>query len=204
MTVFITFVLDETGSMQSVKEETINGFNQYLLDLNKDLTDVVFSLLKFDSQEMNWVHKGVPISEVNELTAETYVPRSATPLWDAFGLAITEMEEVARREDDKVIISVLTDGFENASKKFTVEQVKGLVEKHPDWAINFLGADMDAWGDVGKNISMTRGQTFSYDGSGEGVTMAFNAMSKGTTAFAQGTITVSDFYEGSLTTEEEE
>lgn len=192
MTVYITFVLDETGSMSGVRKDTIGGFNTYLQDLNKDLTDVKFSLLKFNSQHKTWRHKDVKLTSVKKLSEETYVPAGMTPLWDAFGLAITRMESVANKPDDKVIISVLTDGFENASNEFSAENVKSLIEKHPDWAINFLGADMDAWGDVGNSLGMSMGQTFSY--TGENSEEAYLASSRGTIAFASGQTTVNNFF----------
>jgi len=192
MTTYIMFVLDETGSMSSVKQETIAGFNSYIKELRAELDDVKFSFMKFDSTEMNWVYRDVDLSFVKKLSDKNYSPRSMTPLWDAFGLAINEMEERDIKKKDKVIISVLTDGHENASKEFTPDDVAKMIKEHKDWAINFLGANMDAWGDVGRGLGMSLGSTLTFDQNDMSGT--FSAVGVSTVAYAKGETTVDTFY----------
>lgn len=195
MTTYITFVLDETGSMQRVKQDTIGGFNSYLAKLKEELKDVKFSFLKFNTAKKEWVYEGVDLGYVAELNDDNYRPSNATPLWDAFALGITKTEEIADNlsEEDKVIISVLTDGLENSSVEYTQHEVKKLIEEHSDWAINFLGADMDAWNDVSKNIGISAGATLDFDSDDIVGTMSINAGS--TVSFARGETTVNSFYE---------
>ena len=193
MATYITFVLDETGSMSSVKQETIVGFNSYIKELKKELKDVKFSFMKFDSVEMNWVYKDVDLLFVKKLNDKNYNPRSMTPLWDAFGLAIKDMEQKKLKENDKIIITVLTDGFENASKEFTPEDVASMIKKHKDWAINFLGANMDAWGDVGRRLGMFMGATMTFDQTD--MVGTFNSVRHSTVAYAKGETTADTFYQ---------
>ena len=192
MATYITFVLDETGSMSSIKEETIAGFNSYVKELRKELDDVRFSFMKFDSEEMNWVYRDVDLLFVKKLSDKNYKPRAMTPLWDAFGLAIKDMEKKKVKKDDKVIISVLTDGHENDSKEFTAKEVAKMVKEHKDWAINFLGADMDAWGDVGRGLGMAKGSTFTFSGSDIEGTLGVAASAS--VSYARGETTVDTFY----------
>lgn len=199
MTTYIVFVLDETGSMSSVKDDTIGGFNTYIEDLERELKDVNFSLMKFDSTHKTWVYKGVETKYVKPLNENTYTPGAWTPLWDAFASGIHRAEEQDIKEGDKVIISVLTDGQENDSKEFTREDVKALIAKHPDWAINFLGANMDAWDDVGRGLGMSIGSTLTFDQSD--MVGTFNAVSRSTVAYAKGETTVDTFYKESDTVE---
>ena len=194
MATYVTFVLDETGSMSSCKEETIAGFNLYIKELQKELKDVKFSFMKFDSQEMNWVYKDVDIAFVKKLKKDTYIPRSFTPLWDAFGLAIQYNEEKEFKKKDKIIITILTDGQENASEEFDAKSVGKLVKKHKDWAINFLGANMDAFGDVGQQIYMTQGSTMTFNQ--DDMVGAFSGVGASTVAYAKGETTVDNFYDG--------
>lgn len=164
MTTYITFVLDETGSMVSVKNETITGFNDYIKTMRKELDgeDIKFSLMKFNSIRKDFLFLDVGLFDVPELSNINYIPSSFTPLYDAFGYALQQMETKDLSPDDKVIITVLTDGEENSSRDFTAEQVKSMIGDHPDWQISFLGADIDAWA-TGSTLGLTRGQTYSYD-----------------------------------------
>ena len=203
MTTYITFVLDETGSMWGVRDDTIGGFNTYITDLRNNLKHVRFSLLKFNSNKKEWIHDKIGLSKVALLSEKTYIPTDGTPLWDAFGAAITRMETIELEPDDKVIISVLTDGMENSSVEFDASTIKALIEKHPDWAINFLGANMDAWDDVGRGLGMSRGATLTF--SKDAISETYCSMSNATINFAEGKTSVDNFYtEGSTAKESEE
>ena len=201
MTTYITFVLDETGSMSCCKEETIAGFNSYIKELRDELKDTKFSFMKFNSKEMNWVYKDVDLTFVKKLSDKNYKPKTMTPLWDAFGLAVQNMEEKDIKEKDKVIITVLTDGFENFSKEFTADSVAKMISEHKDWAINFLGADMDAWEDVGRGLGMSKRSTYTFNSADIEETLGFAGTS--TVAYAKGETTVNTFYSGSSIAKEE-
>ena len=197
MTTYITFVMDETGSMSMLKDEAISGFNKYIDDLKKDLKGRTnFSLMLFDSTQMRWHIIDKPIKDVTHLNEDTYRPGAMTPLWDAVAEAILLTEDrIKGKKNPKVVITILTDGYENASRKYTTKAVKEMIESHKDWAINFLGANMDAWGVAG-DIGIDTGSVMNFAFTGSGLSAGFRSASLATTSFAQGKTTAQNFYEG--------
>lgn len=109
-TTLVAFLLDRTGSMETVKKETIGGFNGYLDELAKkpEAKSVLFHMTQFDSQSIDRVHDCVPLNRVARLTDETFQPRAWTPLYDAIGKTIREIEDKAKGR--KVLFVTLTDG----------------------------------------------------------------------------------------------
>lgn len=164
-TTHVTFVLDETGSMESIKDDTIGGFNAYLDTLKEEKGAVKFTLLKFDSNRVDKVCVDTPIAEVPRLTNETYQPGAMTPLIDASYKAIeATAEKVKGKKNPKVIVVIQTDGYENASTEHTREDLAALVkEKTADgWVFTFLGAGIDAFG-AAANYGIAASNTMSYD-----------------------------------------
>ncbi|NIP23783.1 MAG: VWA domain-containing protein, partial [Phycisphaerae bacterium] len=114
---YVSFILDETGSMLSVKDQTISGYNEYL-DTLKQEKDVLFTLTKFNSAKVEVVYDAVKIKDVELLTADTYHPTATTPLYDAIGTTITSLEKATKNKKGKKLVVIQTDGLENASKEF--------------------------------------------------------------------------------------
>jgi len=167
-TTIVSFLLDRTGSMEAIKDETIGGFNAYLDALEAEAGDlVVFTLLQFDSQSIDTLYSGAKLSDVKRLTPETYQPRAYTPLIDACFKTIKATEEtIARRRDKaRVIVVFQTDGQENASREHNIEELRDLVErrKAEGWQFIFLGADMDAYETAG-NFGILKEATLAYSG----------------------------------------
>ena len=111
-TTVVSFLLDETGSMQAIKGDTVGGFNAYVETLQKAGADIVFSLVSFNSHETRPRYVAEPIDTVEPLTDDTYRPRATTPLIDAAVTIINATEDaVTKRDDDPhVVIVVQTDG----------------------------------------------------------------------------------------------
>lgn len=179
----IVCLLDRTGSMQRIVSDTCGAFDTFIAeqrDLNSD-DRVLVSLYQFDynygDDIVETVYERKPVSAVPPLTLK---PRGGTPLNDALGDTITlvGMQLNAVDEDKrpgKVIFVIMTDGEENASHKFTNEQVKALVNHQRDtysWEFVFLGAGIDAFA-VGAGYGFHRGQTFSVAATGEGIRSAY-------------------------------
>ncbi|HOE62558.1 MAG TPA: vWA domain-containing protein [Candidatus Sumerlaeota bacterium] len=153
----ITVILDRTGSMEDIRDDTIGGFNSYL-EKSKELPGIVtFTLVQFDSQDpYEILQRFVPIAFVPPLTRETYIPRATTPLYDAIGYGINDLENCISelKEGDrpaKVIFVIITDGQENASHKFSKKQIEKMIKKHSDkdgWQFIFLSADLEAMSDA--------------------------------------------------------
>ena len=164
----VSFLLDRTGSMETIKAETIGGFNAYLDALEREAGDLVaFTLLQFDSQSIDTLYSGAKLSAVARLTPETYQPRAYTPLIDACVKTIKVTEEtIARRRDkSRVIVVFQTDGEENASREHKIEELRDLIErrKAEGWQFIFLGADMNAY-KTASNFGILKESTMAYSG----------------------------------------
>jgi len=158
----VCLVLDETGSMESVRDQTISGYNEYLATLKKQ-GNTVFTLVKFDSTKVETVHDAVPIKDVPELTMDTYVPGQMTPLYDAIGRTIKTVDTLKGKPN--VIFTILTDGYENASVEYSNTQIADMITERQDkrgWTFAFLGANQDAWA-VSQGLGMVRGNTMTYN-----------------------------------------
>lgn len=161
----VNFVLDQSGSMQSCLSETISGFNEWLLNLQNDNKAThEMSLTKFNSGDID-VSPVKNVKDVRELTTSTFLPAHLTPLYDAVGDAIKETERhVRNNQNSQVTIVILTDGYENASREWSQENVKKLIERkqREDWTFLFLGAGEDAW-QAGFNLGVPKGNTAIFN-----------------------------------------
>lgn len=177
----VCFLLDSTGSMLQVKEETIIGFNQYV-DKLKEQRGVKMLLTKFNSI---YIDVGTPVSinKIDHLTAETYIPDNATPLYDAIGRTIKEASE--NEDGQKVVVTIMTDGLENASREYTKDGIFQLIEskKKAGWQFVFLGANQDAYA-VGGGLGISRAGTHTYDQTR--TVQTFAAAAAATTRYAEG------------------
>lgn len=178
----VTFVLDETGSMQSIKDDTIGGFNSYLETLKAGKGEIRFSLVKFDSNKIERVCVDLPVKEVKPLSGETYQPGAATPLIDVCYKSIKATEEKAKKKDNVAIV-IQTDGLENASTEYTSSDLTALVKEKTEagWSFTFIGAGIDAFSQAGKfGIAAASTMTYDRDKSAQ----AFAASARGTMAYA--------------------
>lgn len=142
----IAVLLDETGSMERTKLQTIEAFNKYVRDTKKDKTakGARFTLVTFNSLKRVTLHDSVSLSDVKELTTEMYAPIGSTPLYDS----MFEMSELVEKSGaKKVLFVVITDGEENSSSKHTREETFRLIEskQKEGWTFIYLGADVDLW-----------------------------------------------------------
>lgn len=149
----IHFLLDETGSMQSIREDTLGGLNRFIEEqkavAEEEGTEIDMTLWTFNSRTRETRYETVPIEEATPLSPEDYAPRAQTPLIDASVETISLAETRASKHDpDQVVVVVLTDGKENASTENTSEELEALIEKKREagWEFVFLGVGIDAWG----------------------------------------------------------
>ncbi len=162
----VTFLLDRTGSMEAIRDDTIGGFNAYLDGLkgNGD-AHIDFTLVQFDSMSIDKICVAVPVGEVQRLTRDTYQPRASTPLIDAAVKTINAVEESLRsRPADKVVICIQTDGQENASTEHTWDELNALVKEKAakGWQFNFMGVGIDAY-EQGARMGISPAATMAYD-----------------------------------------
>ena len=173
----ITVILDRTGSMESIRADTIGGFNSFLAEHKRLPTQVTLTLVQFDSLDpYEVVHAYAPIVAVPELTEKTFVPRASTPLFDAIGRGIVDLDTRLRsmpvdQRPARIIFVIVTDGQENSSHEFTGAQVRSMVTERraAGWQIVFLSADEGAIASgesVGVRAEQSMGVMKSSRGSG--------------------------------------
>lgn len=168
----IAVLLDRSGSMGAVKDETISGFNYFLKEQKAVGDNAFFTLVQFDSQSTDVVHEARPVRDVPDLNQDTYQPRGSTPLLDALGETINSTGKTLAaipeaNRPDKVVFVVITDGEENASHKFTKTQVKEMIDHQTakyNWQFVYLGANQDAFAEAGAvGISVANAADFAAE-----------------------------------------
>ena len=170
----VVFILDRSGSMTGLEADTIGGFNSTLKKQKEKGGKVLWSTVLFDDRH-EVIHDRVPIDKIEPLTEREYYVRGCTALLDAIGRAIHHIGNVhkyARSEDvpEKTLFVITTDGMENASRDYTYEKVKHMIQRQTEkygWEFMFLGANMDAVSVAGRmGIRPDRAATFINDDIG--------------------------------------
>lgn len=184
----ITVVLDRSGSMEIVKDDTIGGFNTFLKE-QKSGPPARITLHQFDD-EFETVIDGQDVHKAQPLTSKTYVPRGWTALLDAIGRAINHTGnrlEKAFEQNRKVVFVIITDGEENRSKEFTREKVMEMIQHQKDkyaWQFVFLGANQDAI-KAARDIGLSRGVAMNYAANAAGTKQVFNAIASNVRSYAE-------------------
>lgn len=173
-------ILDKSGSMSSVRDVTISGFNeqiQTIQSLEKKYPNQKYfvSLLTFNDEiQENYIDR--PASEIPEITVKDYQPKNGTALLDAMGFGISKLEDKLSpdmNDSNKIVtavIIVMTDGQENSSKTWSIPKVKELVDrlsKNDKWTISFIGANQDAVL-MGSSLGVNLSNSMNYSDSVRG------------------------------------
>lgn len=200
----VVFVLDDSGSMQSVRSEMISAYNEFVdaqkTDADKNKIPTYVSLYKFDGVNVTCVYSYTPVEHVSPLTKETYDPHGMTNLYDGIGGVLMEINkrlaETPKTKRDSILVAILTDGAENSSKVFSSADVKQMVSKAEDanWGFQFFGANVDAFA-VGGNLGFHSQNTMQFNVQNVGATMrAASRMSNDMKmAYARGLDTISAY-----------
>ncbi len=149
-TTLVAFLLDRSGSMQCIKQETIGGFNGYLDEMLKkpESRNIRFNFTQFDTVGIDQLCDCVPLKDVAKLNDSTFEPRGGTPLYDAIGRTIRYIEGKAATLKAKVLFVTLTDGQENSSSEWSQATIKTLIkekEVNDKWTFSYVGIGPDAW-----------------------------------------------------------
>lgn len=147
----IIAILDRSGSMASIEREAIGSFNNFLSEQKKVPGDVKMTTVLFDDQ-YEILNDGVMLTDIPDLNDKTFVPRGMTALYDAVGKTITTVSErlsktTKSKMPAKVIMLILTDGAENASKEYNSSKIKELIDTKKDWEFIYLASDMTQFKD---------------------------------------------------------
>jgi hypothetical protein len=159
------FLLDRSGSMQSIKSDTEGGFTAFIDEQRRTSGECRVTLAQFDNH-YDVVYADRPIADVPALDLQ---PRGSTALLDAMGRLVTDAGArlAAMHEDQRpasVIVAIMTDGLENASREWTHPAIKALVEQQTQqygWQFMYMGADQDAI-EVGRNIGVAAANSITY------------------------------------------
>ena len=176
-------VIDRSGSMQSIRDDAIGGFNTFLKETKG--AGQKWWVWLFDTQGIDLIQDGVASSKVEKLTAENFVPRACTPLYDAVGAAIAKAKQV--RKTKLNILMVLTDGKENSSKEWSAKAVKKELTRLADeenWQVIFVAVGAEAWDetarfDMGVVIRNTRSKKSIRQAHGHVAAASMDYMSEG-------------------------
>lgn len=191
----ISFVLDRSGSMQSLRTDTIGGFNRFLEDQQTVPGKATMTLVQFDTMGIDTMQNATDIKSVPKLSMETYVPRDGTPLYDAIGKTIEETGAFLKNTSEsdrpaKVVFVVMTDGMENASTKFDLKRVREMIEHQKTaykWEFVFMGANIDSYA-VGGSVGVAGANTMNFAANSSGVKFAYAGTSSNLRKFRTGAV----------------
>ena len=173
ITVYNVIILDKSGSMSSIARQAVDGVNETIGSIksaqekNPDQKHIV-TLVAFCGCEMKTIYDNVPVAEVKPLTDKDYRPCCMTPLYDAVGTTITRVHALKSKEDDSLaLVTIITDGYENASREYSLTAISTLIESYKDqgWQFTYIGADHDVE-QVAFSLNIQHHLTFSKTAAG--------------------------------------
>ena len=168
--IFNLIIIDESGSMYSIKKAAIDNVNETIQTIHSaqkkhEEQEHYVTLVTFNN-EVKSIYECVPVNDVEELTDETYCPNCSTALYDAMGFSLNALRNKVAQED-KVLVTIVTDGEENASMEYNGKAIKALVDelKSKGWVFAYIGANQDVEA-VAATISITN--VLSFEATNEG------------------------------------
>lgn len=208
--ILVSMVLDRSGSMSSMRDDTIGGVNTTVKDVRTNkAVPTHFMLTQFDSEGIDTVYDGIDVDQLpeNVLTQDNFVPRGSTPLYDAVGKAIGATEKKAQELGADVIMVVVTDGGENCSREWTLDTVRQAIADHErdhQWVFSYIGLGAAAWN---ATASMSQGTLSATNvrrsfATPQSAVASFQALSNSVSTYtmsetpAERTGFQNDFYQG--------
>ena len=180
----IVFILDRSGSMAGLEDDTIGGFNAMIEKQKAAPGDAIVSTVLFDNRT-DVIHDRVDIKIVQPMTSKDYYVRGCTALLDAVGKSIHHIGNVhkyAREEDrpEKTLFVITTDGMENASREYTYDRVRQMIQRQKEkygWEFLFLGANIDAAKEAAR-FGITEDRAANYHADSVGTAVIYEAVSE--------------------------
>lgn len=188
----IICIIDKSGSMDALKNETISGLNNFIKSQQAEESACNFSLVQFN-QELSPTIVRRPIKQVATLQPNDYQPNGYTALYDALGITLKKAMETiftlpAELKPNKVMVFIITDGLENASRHYSKAFVQDLISKlttNNKWEFEFFGANINSYAEA-ENIGVTREKANNWEFNKNGVDGMMNSMSEKASAFRKG------------------
>lgn len=175
-------IIDRSGSMDEIKSDAIGGFNFFVRSQKEFEGETALSLILFNDN-YNVVYDGRDIKEIPILDEKNYIPNGTTAMLDAIGITVDNVGErlfktSEAERPEKVIVAILTDGLENASKEYSYEQIAAKVKLQQEiynWDFVFLAANQDAVV-AAEKIAIRQEDAVNFETSSQGTSKAFNLM----------------------------
>lgn len=179
----LVFILDRSGSMSGLEEDTIGGFNSMIKKQKKEEGEALISTVLFDNVS-EVLHDRINIREIRPMTETDYTVRGCTALLDAIGGAIHHIGNIhkyARPEDvpEHTMFVITTDGLENASRRYASDKVKQMIERQKEkygWEFLFLGANIDAV-ETAKSFGISEARAVNYHADSKGTQLNYQVVS---------------------------
>jgi hypothetical protein len=193
----VTMLLDRSGSMGSIKAQTLAAINSYLGELRTAASDIRFSLVQFDTDHQDGMalektFVGAAVKDVRDLTDADFHPRGMTPLLDAIQTTIGAVQtSLLGRDDIKCVFVIQTDGMENASREATWASVQALIDAKTKagWEFLFMGAGLkEQTYSMADRLGVTRDKTLSYGTDMAETQAAFAATAANIRGYSEGTL----------------
>lgn len=175
MNIYNVIILDESGSMSPLYNETLCSVNEVLCGIRRDQQNYpdqrhYVTIVTFEGRGMEGVktrRDRVPIDIIKDFTKEDYRPGGCTPLFDAMGKTLSELEGRIF-PDDKVLATIITDGYENASQSYSREDIRALTDslREKGWTLSYLGANQDAV-EVARDLNIPN--SFKFEATEDGL-----------------------------------
>jgi len=184
----LAFILDRSGSMSGLESDTIGGFNAMIARQKKEEGVAYVTTVLFDTR-IERLHDRMKLEDVPVMTGRDYVPGGCTALLDAVGTTVHHIAQIhryARPEDvpEKTVVVITTDGMENASRRYRLDEIKRLIEHEKEkygWEFLFLGANIDAVG-TAADLGISADRTTNFMADTVGVELSFHAVSEAVSA----------------------
>lgn len=178
------FILDMSGSMDNLRSDTIGGYNTLINQQKNETGDANVTTVLFDDRYIV-LHDNVNIHDVPEMTTKEYSPLGMTAMLDAIGRTINSVgQRLASTPEEKrpakIVVTIVTDGYENASKEFTYSKIKEMIKHQREkysWIFTFIGANIDT-AEVGDNLGIDAKLSKCYTASADGTASVYAAASK--------------------------
>lgn len=180
----LVFILDRSGSMSGLEDDTIGGFNSMLEKQKKEAGDAIITTVLFDDK-YELLHDRINIKGISSITDKEYYVRGSTALLDAIGMTINKIVNVQRQTSKEnqaknVIFVIITDGMENSSREYSYDQIKTMIEHEKNnynWEFIFLGANIDAI-ETAERFGINKDRAANFHADSEGTQLNYKVVSE--------------------------
>ncbi len=180
----LVFILDRSGSMSGLESDTIGGYNAMLKKQQAEPGEAIVTTVLFDD-DYQLLHDRINIKGISPITEKDYYVRGCTALLDAIGKTINKIGNAQKHTSEeqwaaKVMLVITTDGMENASREYSYEKIRCMIERQKNkygWEFIFLGANIDAFA-VASQMGISRDRTANYHADSTGTQVNFMAVSE--------------------------